>query len=52
LTFDFKVIPEDSKDYDVNKSPEDGCYIFGLYFDGARWDDKNKILGESLPKVL
>jgi dynein heavy chain, axonemal len=29
-----------------------GCYIYGLYFDGATWDTKNQCIGESEPRVL
>jgi dynein heavy chain len=32
--------------------PEIGCYVFGLYMEGARWDDDRGCMHESLPKVL
>ncbi len=38
LAFDYFVIPKNSKENDVHKPPADGCYIHGLFFDGARWD--------------
>lgn len=37
---------------EITKPLEDGCYIYGLYFDGARWDYDNGIITESQPKVL
>jgi dynein heavy chain len=52
LTFDFEVLPEsESKDV-IMSPPADGCYVHGLFLDGARWDDQLKCLNEQLPKVL
>jgi len=32
--------------------PEKGCYVYGLYMEGARWDCDSKVIAESKPKVL
>lgn len=29
-----------------------GCYVTGLYLEGARWDPANRCLARSTPKVL
>lgn len=29
-----------------------GCYVTGLYLEGARWDPANRRLARSTPKVL
>lgn len=52
LAFEFHVIPENSKENDVQQSPKDGCYIHGLFLDGARWDSDLKCLNESHNKIL
>ncbi|GLI62391.1 hypothetical protein VaNZ11_005010 [Volvox africanus] len=32
--------------------PEDGCYIRGLFMEGARWDSQTHVVAESRPKEL
>ncbi|MBN8283205.1 MAG: hypothetical protein J0L98_08495 [Zoogloea sp.] len=39
LQFEFSVIGKGAKHFDVSHSPKDGCYIHGLFLDGARWDE-------------
>jgi dynein heavy chain len=34
------------------KQPEKGTYIYGMYMEGARWDDDTQVIAESFPKVL
>ncbi len=36
----------------VTAAPESGCYIRGLYLEGARYDPTIKALNDSLPKQL
>jgi hypothetical protein len=52
LVFDFEVIPTGSTEIDVNKPPANGCYVYGLFLDGARWDEDAMYLAEPLPKIL
>lgn len=37
---------------EVEDRPEQGCYIEGLYLEGARWDMETRALQRSWPKVL
>jgi dynein heavy chain len=48
--FVFQVLKGDPSD--LTKSPEDGCYIRGLFVEGARWDSDLASLAESIPKTL
>jgi dynein heavy chain len=50
ISFDYKVMvqPEEK----LISRPEAGCYINGLYVEGARWDPDGATLAESRPKEL
>jgi dynein heavy chain len=36
----------------VRKGPDEGCYFYGLYLEGSRWDKSGNKLADSEPKVL
>lgn len=50
VNFAYEVIA--TKLEDIKEGPEDGCYIRGLYLEGARWDYEKSQLGECKPKEL
>lgn len=51
LSFDFQIL--DDRTYkDITEKPEDGCYIYGMFIEGARWDPKKHFLAPSKPKEL
>merc|ERR1712083_655008 len=43
----FKVLKRSFADGVIEK-PETGCYTYGLYMEGARWDDDNGYIEESM----
>ncbi|XP_077287714.1 dynein heavy chain at 62B [Arctopsyche grandis] len=48
LTFDCEIV-EDNDDINQNTS----CvYVYGPFFDGARWNSKRHVLDEQYPKIL
>lgn len=51
LSFQFNII--DDKTYkDIKEKPVDGCYIYGMYLEGCKWDAKTHHLEDSDPKKL
>jgi dynein heavy chain len=32
--------------------PNDGCYVEGMFVEGARWDNERMLFAKSLPKKL
>ncbi|XP_049547176.1 dynein axonemal heavy chain 12 [Anopheles darlingi] len=48
LTYDFQMLPVAS----VAAAPENGVYVYGLFLEGARWDQTKGCLEEQLPKML
>uniref|UniRef100_A0A803VDZ1 Dynein axonemal heavy chain 3 n=1 Tax=Ficedula albicollis TaxID=59894 RepID=A0A803VDZ1_FICAL len=49
IGFEFEVMKQE---YTMEKMPEDGAYVRGLFLEGARWDRESFVVGESLPKIL
>jgi len=57
VDFDFTIMKEmpqivDGEQSDIKSKPPDGCYIYGLFLEGARWDAAEHCLAESQPKML
>uniref|UniRef100_A0A803W4G1 Dynein axonemal heavy chain 1 n=1 Tax=Ficedula albicollis TaxID=59894 RepID=A0A803W4G1_FICAL len=50
ISFSFKVMKESVKE--LKRQPDVGCYIHGLFLEGARWDAAAGRLAESRPKEL
>lgn len=50
LSFEFKYL--DIEPQDVHEKPEDGCYIHGLFLEGARWDASAQMISDPRPKEL
>jgi len=50
VSFDFEVV--ETPYTKIKEGPEDGCYIRGLFMEGARWDEKQKSVADSRPKEL
>lgn len=50
ITFDFEVMKK--TEAELTSRPSDGCFIRGLFLEGARWDYDKHELTESRPKEL
>jgi len=46
----FRMLPEELKQ--ITAKPTDGCYIHGLFSEGARWDKKKESFVDPRPKEL
>ena len=51
VDFDFEMMSDPTK-YNMEKGPEDGAYVYGLYLEGCRWSSEQSYLAESHPKIL
>ncbi|GLC56009.1 hypothetical protein PLESTB_001054700 [Pleodorina starrii] len=51
VSFGFQVMDE-LDEAGLPGGPEDGCYIRGLFMEGARWDSQTHVIAESRPKEL
>jgi dynein heavy chain len=51
LQFDFKIIDEYSLN-EITEKPDDGCYVYGMFMEGARWNSTTHMLDDSNPKQL
>jgi dynein heavy chain len=52
ITFDCVVKDEIEDGSKITQKPEDGCYIYGLFIEGSRWDYEKHVIQESRPKEL
>jgi dynein heavy chain len=50
LNFSFKILEEEPEHFE--EGPESGVYIYGLFFDGARWDDEAGVVADQYPGIL
>jgi len=37
---------------EIKEKPKSGCYIYGIYLEGAKWDNSTKMIGDPMPKEL
>ena len=49
---EFRFQPLKVDDRCVDKEPESGVYVYGLFLEGAKWNNAEMILTESDPRVL
>lgn len=50
LVWEFTVKKESKEE--IHDAPEDGCFIYGLFLEGANWNSDSGVLCESRPKEL
>ena len=50
VQFGHKLLREEPDE--LTSKPASGCYIYGLFLEGARWDKRNDTLTDPKPKEL
>jgi len=40
------------RNFETQQKPPEGCYTYGTFLDGARWDDGAGVVDEAIPKML
>ena len=48
---DYSEVTKQERD-EVRKGPDEGCYFYGLFLEGCKWDKPGNKLTDSDPKVL
>jgi len=51
LSYDFKIYDEVVYN-EITEKPEDGAFCYGMYLEGARWNDTTHLLDDSKQKQL
>ncbi|KAH9088158.1 hypothetical protein LEN26_019633 [Aphanomyces euteiches] len=51
-TLSFKFIMLDQELAEITERPAEGCYVYGLFLEGARWNKEIGSLDDPLPKEL
>jgi len=51
VVWGFDVLSQ-KDDSEIQEGPKSGAYVYGMYLDGATWDNERGVLKESAPKVL
>ena len=46
------MVMKDEEVAEITEKPEDGCFVYGLFSEGARWDKKKKSIVDPRPKEL
>ena len=51
-TVSFNFVMREESSEEITAKPEDGCFIYGLFLEGARWNKKQQTLVDPKPKEL
>lgn len=51
IAIDFEFMSSDGSAF-LTEKPEDGCYVEGFFIEGAKFEELNKTLIDSVPREL